>query len=123
MTCTSEGAADIYIEPQLSPRLAIVCGFTPVAAAFTALARGAGFSVRRILDRDELARQAATMRIAARNAFRRTCRTSRPRRRTAAVAVVASAGHYDEQTLDALMRVAAFVRRPHVEPQTRDRCF
>ncbi len=42
MTCASEGAIDVYIEPCLRPRSLVVVGDTPVAAALARVGRAAG---------------------------------------------------------------------------------
>ncbi|MGE0464268.1 MAG: XdhC family protein, partial [Vicinamibacterales bacterium] len=53
MTCASEGAVDVYVEPIVRPRALVVAGATPVAAALARLARAMRYDVVRVVDADE----------------------------------------------------------------------
>src|SRR5262249_30875067 len=48
MTCASEGAIDVYVEPFVQPRRLIVVGATPVAEAVTRLGRAMECDVIRV---------------------------------------------------------------------------
>src|SRR5262245_28066289 len=50
MTCASEGAVDIYIEPFVRPPLLVVVGATPIAAALAKVARTLDYRVVRVVD-------------------------------------------------------------------------
>jgi xanthine dehydrogenase accessory factor len=55
MTCASEGAVDVYIEPFVRPRLLVVVGATPIAGALARVARTLGYRVIRVVDAPEQA--------------------------------------------------------------------
>src|SRR5262245_17057101 len=55
MTCVSEGAVDVYIEPFVLPRLLVVVGATPIAGALATVARALGYRVIRVVDAREQA--------------------------------------------------------------------
>jgi xanthine dehydrogenase accessory factor len=103
MTCVSEGAVDVYIEPFVRPRLLVVVGATPIAAALARVARGLDYRVVRVVD----ARERADIESdAARFGFTAATLdalddllkqpTAGPDDRAV---VVASQGHYDEEAL------------------------
>src|SRR6185295_11230205 len=50
MTCASEGAVDVYLEPFVNARLIVIVGATPVAAALARLARAMDYNVIRSVD-------------------------------------------------------------------------
>ena len=50
MTCASEGAVDVYVEPFVDARRLIVAGATPVAEALARLARAMDYDVWRVVD-------------------------------------------------------------------------
>ena len=54
MSCASEGAVDVYIEPHLPLRSLAVIGFTPVAEALARMAAGLEYAVVRVVAEDEL---------------------------------------------------------------------
>lgn len=105
MSCASEGAADVYIEPHLPARRLIVVGFTPVAQALDRLATALEYDVVRAVDDfevGELPPAPAPVTISALRAFVEGL-SMVERARTAAI--VASLGHYDEAALEALLTV------------------
>ena len=53
MTCASEGAVDVYVEPIVRSRTIVVAGVTPVADALTRLARAMRYEVVRVVDPSE----------------------------------------------------------------------
>ena len=103
MTCASEGAVNIYLEPHLPARLLIVAGLTPVAGMLVRLGAALGERVVQVVSEDErqdlpagqwavtLAELPALLASSAPG----VCRTT--------AAVVASQGHYDELALEALL--------------------
>lgn len=113
MTCSSEGAVDVYIEPHLPPRTLLAVGYTPVAEEFTRLASGLeGYRVVRVVAPEEL----RDLPLAAANAItldqlQGFLAAFSAAERARLVAVVASQGHYDETALGALLagEMPAFV--------------
>src|SRR5262245_1550596 len=110
MTCVSEGAIDVYVEPFVQARRLIVVGATPVAESLTRLARSMDYDVVRVVDGREqrdMAQEAATLGVTlvTLDALEGMLRDA-----GAAVsdlaAVVASQGHYDEETLESILRFA-----------------
>jgi|KBSSwiStaDraftv2_1062776.scaffolds.fasta_scaffold44632_3 xanthine dehydrogenase accessory factor len=110
MTCVSEGAIDVYVEPFVQARRLVVVGATPVAEWVARLARSMDYNVVRVVDDREqrdMAQEAATLGVTlvTLDALEGMLRES-----GAAVsdlaAVVASQGHYDEETLESILRFA-----------------
>jgi xanthine dehydrogenase accessory factor len=106
MTCASEGAVDVYIEPFVPPRLLVVAGATPIAAALARVARSLDYRVIRVVDareRADIESDAATLGYTvasiedtgALDQFLKRPETGRDDR----AVVVASQGHYDEDAL------------------------
>ena len=54
MTCVSEGAIDVYVEPFVAARRLIVAGATPVAEWLARLARTLDYDVVRVVEAREL---------------------------------------------------------------------
>ena len=53
MTCVSEGAVDVFVEPFVQARSLIVVGATPVAAAVARLACSMDYEVVRVVEARE----------------------------------------------------------------------
>jgi xanthine dehydrogenase accessory factor len=108
MTCVSEGAVDVYVEPSVRPRRLVVVGATPVAEALARTALAAGYDVVRIVESEEqrdLDAQAAESGwvLAPLEALSALVTDGGP----ATAAVVATQGHYDEQALEGILRSRA----------------
>jgi xanthine dehydrogenase accessory factor len=106
MTCASEGAVDVYVEPHLPPRILLVAGMTPVALALAHL--GAlldGYRVVRVVQADELGDVSGdeSIRTIALPALRDFLAGLDPGERSGLAVVVATQGHYDEPVLEALL--------------------
>jgi xanthine dehydrogenase accessory factor len=108
MTCVSEGALDVYVEPNVQPRRLVIVGMTPVAQALARLAIALECDVVRIVEAREqgdVEAEAAALGFAVRSleslpdAVKETSRE--------AAVVVASQGHYDEQALETALRAGA----------------
>jgi len=104
MTCASEGAIDVYIEPFVRARSLVVVGGTPVAGAVARLARALEYDVVRVVDAREqgdLEPEAAAlgMRVVALDAL-----DALLLERAGAFAIVASQGHYDEEALASILK-------------------
>ncbi len=108
MTCASEGAVDVYVEPFVQARSLVVVGATPVADALARLARSMNYDVVRVVERREqrdIEREAATLgvTIVTLDALEATLREGGPGGGDRA-AVVVSQGHYDEEALESILR-------------------
>ncbi|HET7218657.1 MAG TPA: XdhC family protein [Vicinamibacterales bacterium] len=108
MTCVSEGAVEVYVEPDLRPRRIVVVGATPVADALARTAVTLDYDVVRVVDAHEvrdLEAQAAALgyTIAPLESLDASLKEGGP----TTVAVVASQGHYDEQALETILRRGA----------------
>jgi xanthine dehydrogenase accessory factor len=108
MTCVSEGAIDVYVEPFVQARRLVVAGATPVADSLTRLARSMNYDVVRVVEareRRDIEQEAATLGVAI-----ATIDAIEPILRESAAgspdlaAVVASQGHYDEEALEAILK-------------------
>ena len=105
MTCASEGAVDVYVEPFLAPRRLVVVGATPVAEAVARVARSIDYEVVRVVDTAELRDvQPSAEALGVSVAALEDLDTVLKRAGSDATAVVASQGHYDEQALEVILR-------------------
>jgi xanthine dehydrogenase accessory factor len=105
MTCASEGAVDVYVEPFVQARTLVVTGATPVAAALARLARAMDFDVVRVVEareQQDVEAQAADhgIKVATLEAIDAALTSIR----SDAAAVVASQGHYDEESLASILK-------------------
>jgi xanthine dehydrogenase accessory factor len=108
MTCVSEGAVDVYVEPNVRPRRLIVVGTTPVADALTRTARSLDYDVVRVVEASEqrdLEAQASALGCSL--APLETLETVILDAGADAAVIVSSQGHYDEQTLEVVLRRGA----------------
>jgi xanthine dehydrogenase accessory factor len=104
MSCASEGAVDVYIEPHVPLRRLVVVGFTPVAEAVSTVACALDYDVVRVVVDDELRDLNGTsgVRLLALGGLHDFLETLDAGEREQLVAIVASQGHYDELALEAL---------------------
>jgi xanthine dehydrogenase accessory factor len=105
MTCASEGAVDVFVEPFVEARSLIVVGATPVADALARIARSMEYDVMRVVEpgeRRDVESAAVTlgMTVVSLDDLASVVRDGAPDR----AAVVASQGHYDEQALEVLLK-------------------
>jgi len=108
MTCVSEGAIDVYVEPFVRARRLVVVGATPVAEWVARLARSMNYDVVRVVDGREqrdIAQEAAALgvTVVTLDALEGMLQEAGPAVSDLA-AVVASQGHYDEETLESILR-------------------
>jgi xanthine dehydrogenase accessory factor len=108
MTCASEGAVDVYIEPLVRARLLIVVGATPIAAALARVARTLDYRVIRVVDareRADIESDAAAFgfTLTTLDALDDVLKQPSDAHEDLAV-VVASLGHYDEEALGAALK-------------------
>jgi xanthine dehydrogenase accessory factor len=108
MTCVSEGAIDVFVEPFAQARRLVVVGATPVADSLARLARGLSYDVVRVVsgeERRDIEPDAATLgaSVVTLDALETTLRDDAAAGADLA-AVVASQGHYDEDALARILR-------------------
>jgi xanthine dehydrogenase accessory factor len=104
MTCVSEGAVDVYIEPRLPKRRLLVAGYTPVCDALVHLASIMDFDVVRFVEQGELRdAQSDGVQVFSIESLRGFLNHLDPDLRASAVAIAASQGHYDEDALGAFL--------------------
>lgn len=105
MTCASEGAVDIYLEPHTPAPLLLVVGFTPVAEAVARLGALLERAVVRVVTSPE-ARDVPDggAQVLALDQLPAYLDGLSETQRIGLAAVVASQGHYDEPALEPLLR-------------------
>ena len=105
MTCASEGAVDVYLEPHRAAALLLVVGLTPVAEAVARLGALLERQVVRVVtaqERQELAEaEGEVVSLDGLSAYLDDLPASRL---SHLAAIVASQGHYDEPALEPLLR-------------------
>jgi len=107
MTCASQGAVDLYIEPYAPLPVLVVVGAMPIAAAVAAQARLTGFDVIAVRDPDE-GGEPPDLTVEGLSAPLESLPSKMRTRRI--YGVVASMGEYDDVAVDALLRAnAAFI--------------
>jgi xanthine dehydrogenase accessory factor len=131
MTCVSEGAIDVYVEPFSQARRLVVAGATPVADSLTKLARSMDYDVVRVVDgREQRDIETATpgVTVLGLDALEAWLREG-VNGDVDLSAVVVSQGHYDEDALEPILRsgvpyvglVASRQRAAAVRAQLEDR--
>ncbi|MHB8148202.1 MAG: XdhC family protein, partial [Vulcanimicrobiaceae bacterium] len=104
MSCASEGATDVYVEPHLPARRLIVAGFSPVAHALVTLAGALDYDVVHVVDEDEIGELAGSSDTRIKlDGLQAMVRALSATERARTIAIVASLGHYDEAALEALL--------------------
>jgi xanthine dehydrogenase accessory factor len=106
MSCASEGAVDVYVEPFVRSRRLLIVGATPVADALARLAHSLDYDVVRVVDAAEqgdLEPQRAALGVTV--APLESLETLLTGDTADVTAVVASQGHYDEQALAAILKI------------------
>ncbi len=104
MTCASEGAADVYLEPHTRARVLLVAGFTPVAQAVAALGGMLEYEVVRVVTREELRDlEAAPCKLVALQDLNVYLESLPENTCSSMAAVIASQGHYDEPVLELIL--------------------
>ncbi|HSC26994.1 MAG TPA: XdhC family protein [Vicinamibacterales bacterium] len=107
MTCVSEGAVDVYVEPFVPARRLVVVGTTPVAEALTRIGLSLDYEVVRVVDEAEQRDLQASASAPGLTVARLESLESVLKNAPDAAAVVASQGHYDEQALEAILKYGA----------------
>ena len=108
MTCVSEGAIDVYVEPFVQARRLFVVGATPVADSLARLARGMNYDVVRVVlgpEQTDIEQEAAALgaSVVTLEALE-TALGDNASGGADLAAVVASQGHYDEEALETILR-------------------
>jgi xanthine dehydrogenase accessory factor len=105
MTCASEGAVDVYLEPHTPAKALLVVGFTPVAQAVAKLGTLLEYDVTRVVTREEMRDlETEQHRLVALQDLESHLENLPAEVRSSMAAVVASQGHYDEPTLEPLLK-------------------
>jgi xanthine dehydrogenase accessory factor len=105
MTCVSEGAVDVYVEPFVPARRLVVVGTTPVADALTRTARSLDYEVVRVVDANERRDlDASSGALGFTVAALESLESVLEGHGADVAAVVASQGHYDEQALEVILK-------------------
>lgn len=111
MTCASEGAIDVYVEPFVRARSLVVVGATPVAASLARLARAMQYDVVRVVEpreRGDIAAETAASGVGLVALDQLAATLAEPGRHGyVGAVVVASQGHYDEEALEAALKAGA----------------
>jgi xanthine dehydrogenase accessory factor len=110
MTCVSEGAVDVYIEPQLEKKQLLVVGASPIAIALAKQGKMQSYDVTMVCEDSERATlafglegiQVNLIDIKELSEWLESLPTAR---KGLLEAVVASMGHYDEETLILLAKI------------------
>jgi xanthine dehydrogenase accessory factor len=108
MSCASEGAVDVFVEPFVRARRIVVVGATPVAGALTRVARSMEYDVVRAVDADEqhdIEPEAASLGVSiiGLGVLEAVLREAGPDD----AVIVASQGHYDEEALQTILQCDA----------------
>ena len=109
MTCVSEGAIDVYVEPFVRARRLIVVGATPGAESLARLACSMNYDVVRVVDgreRRDIEQEAAALgvTVVTLEAIEAVLREGGPGAAADRAAVVVSQGHYDEEALESILK-------------------
>lgn len=110
MTCVSEGAVDVYIEPQLEKKLLLIVGASPIAIALAKQGKMQSYDVTMVCEDAERATLAFGLEGVQVNLIdvkelAGWLESLPSARKSLLEAVVASMGHYDEETLTLLAKV------------------
>ena len=108
MTCASEGAVEVYVEPFMPARTLVVVGMTPVAEALARTAPSLQYDVVRVVEtheqRDAEASAASSgNRVSPLETLGAVLKSGGPD----VAVVVASQGHYDEEALESVLAQGA----------------
>jgi xanthine dehydrogenase accessory factor len=104
MTCVSEGAVDVYIEPQLEKKQLLVVGASPIAIALAKQGKLQSYDVMMVCEESERATlgfglEGVQVNLIDVKELSGWLETLTNVKRNLLEAVVASMGHYDEETL------------------------
>ena len=107
MTCASQGALDLYVEPYAALPALIVIGAMPIADATAQAAKFAGFEVLHVRDPDEAENADAKVGLSPEALAGPLDSLPAKFRNRRVFGVCASMGEYDDIGLDALLRAKA----------------
>jgi xanthine dehydrogenase accessory factor len=109
MSCASEGAADVYIEPYMRAPLLLIAGFSPVAEALARVALALEWECVRLVSAEEVVDLApGSSQVVTLDGLDAYLAALAAAGRPIEAGVVASQGHYDELALEKLLHL-----RPH----------
>jgi xanthine dehydrogenase accessory factor len=109
MTCVSEGAVDVYIEPQLEKKLLLIVGASPIAISLAKQGKMQSYDVTMVCEDAERATLAFGLEGVQVNLIdvkelKGWLEQLSTGKKSLLEAVVASMGHYDEETLTLLAK-------------------
>jgi xanthine dehydrogenase accessory factor len=105
MSCASEGAVDVYIEPYQRPPLLLVVGLTPIAEALVRLGVAMEYEVVRVVEEAEQGDlEPSPAKTIILNHLAEYLTALPTEARNLLMAVVVSQGHYDESALEVLLK-------------------
>ena len=109
MTCASEGAVDVYIEPQIEKKQMVIAGASPIAVALVQQGILQKYDVTLVCEADEqemvqFGLQGLSAQLVDLNGLEAWLKELPAARKGAMEVVVASMGHYDEEALAALAK-------------------
>jgi xanthine dehydrogenase accessory factor len=108
MSCASEGAVDVYIEPYIRPMLLLVVGLSPVADALAGVAHTLEYRVVRVVaDHERQDVEPSPARVVELRDLSGFLAAELQGPRPQFAAVIATQGHYDEPALEALLPTPA----------------
>lgn len=109
MTCVSEGAVDVYIEPQIEKKRMVIAGGSPIALALAQQGKLQSYSVTLVCDADEqetvrFGLQGLSAELVDLKGLENWLKGLSAAHKGTIEVVVASMGHYDEEALAALAK-------------------
>jgi xanthine dehydrogenase accessory factor len=108
MTCASEGAVDVYVEPIVQARVLVVVGATPIAGALARTARSMDYQVTRVVDAPESPDvEAEAAALGVKVVMLDALASILAHGAEDCAVVVASQGHYDDEALEVSLRSSA----------------
>jgi xanthine dehydrogenase accessory factor len=110
MTCVSEGAVDVYVEPQLEKKQLLIVGASPIAIALAKQGKLQSYDVTMVCEDSERATlgfglEGVQVNLIDVKGLRDWLESLPTARKGLLEAVVASMGHYDEETLTLLAKI------------------
>jgi xanthine dehydrogenase accessory factor len=105
MSCASEGAVDVYIEPYQRPPLLLVVGLTPIAEALVRLGLAMEYEVVQVVEEAEQGDlEPSSAKVVKLEQLPDYLAALPMEARSLLMAVVVSQGHYDEPALEVLLK-------------------
>jgi len=109
MTCSSEGAVDVYIEPQIEKKRLLIAGGSPIAIALAQQAKLQGYELTLVCEKEEqdalsFGLEALRFEQLHIDDLKTYLASLSAKQKGNLEAIVASMGHYDEEALALLVK-------------------